>query len=112
MPKRASAKPGTLNVAVDPTTKSFLIRQHYADLKEELTWKPDRVNRLCAACGVTLGELAETIRFEPGKMSRCMAQGFFPPTVELHLSMIERAVFRIRSRPLLPAALSCSTSTS
>lgn len=103
MPRRRNPRPTSINYATDRTTKEFLIQQHYENIKEELTWDTNRLIRLCAACGVTLSELAAAIRFDPGQMGRCASVNQFPPTVELHLTMIERTVFRLTKPPLFPA---------
>lgn len=85
------------------TTKQFLIGQHYASLAEELTWSTNRLHRLCAALHLSPAELAEFIRCRPCHMDKWISKNSFPPTVELHLTLIERATMPDSKSPIFPS---------
>lgn len=70
-----------------------LIKAHYEDLAEELRWDRTRFTRLCAALQLTPEEMAEYLRCKPSHMTRWRDAGKFPPTVELHLTLIARCVW-------------------
>ncbi len=85
------------------TTKQFLIEQHYASIDEELTWTVNRLHRLCTALQFTVSELAAYLRIRPHDMARWCDRNQFPPTVELHLTLIERAALPNAKPPVFPA---------
>ena len=73
--------------------RADLIKAHYEDLSEELTWDRIRFDRLCSALQLTTEEMAAYLRCQPAQMNRWRLAGKFPATVELHLTLIARCVW-------------------
>jgi len=92
---------------IDPrrSTRVLLFEEHYAGLGEDMEWNVDRLHRLCAALQLTEFEVAAMIRVRIADMNRYLHKNSFPPTVALHLTLIERAIFPSSKPPVLP---SCS----
>lgn len=84
------------------TLKLELIEFHYERMGGELHWTSDRYRRLAAALQFTVHELAAFIRIKPRAIETMLRDGKFPPTVELHLSLIERTVFPTSKPPIFP----------
>lgn len=94
----------------ESSAKEDLIDLHYERIGEELEWNAARARRLCAAMQLTFSEVARFIRVRPSDFNKWIRTDRFPPTVELHLTLIERAVFpSITKAPVFPC-LSTSTS--
>lgn len=87
------------------STRVLLFEEHYAGLGEDLDWDVDRLHRLCSALQLTEFELAAMIRVRQTDMNRYLQKNNFPPTIELHLTLIERAIFPSSKPPVIP---SCS----
>lgn len=85
------------------TSKHFLIEQHYDSIAEDLEWTTNRLDRLCAALKLTRAEMAAFIRVRPGNFQRWADENRFPPTVELHLTLIERAAMPVPKPPVFPS---------
>lgn len=86
----------------DQGSRYTLILQHYASIAEELLWTSNRLTRLCSALSMTPSEVAAVIRVTPGFLEGCRRANKFPPTIELHLTMMERVVFPSTNGPLFP----------
>jgi hypothetical protein len=84
------------------TIKESLIESHYENLEEELTWTKQRFLRLCASLQLTPGELARYLRCRPSDAEKWMRVGAFPGPVELHLTLIARAVWPNNGEPIFP----------
>lgn len=93
MGKRLRLTPDSERRSPDDTAQCFLIREHYRGLGRELDWDAARVRRLCQALQLTEFEVGELLRVPRCLWSRCLSHGRFQATVELHLTLIERAVF-------------------
>jgi DNA-binding transcriptional regulator YiaG len=85
------------------TTKQFLIEQHYESLAEDLHWDTNRLHRLCSHLRLSVSEMAAYIRVRPSMMKDWVDRNRFPDTVELHLTLIERAAFPNAKPPVFPA---------
>lgn len=94
----------------ESSAKEDLIELHYERLGEELVWTAARVRRLCSGLQITYSELARFIRVRPCDINKWIRTDSFPPTVELHLTLIERAVFPSVTKPPVFPCLSTSTS--
>lgn len=95
------------------TAKYRLLLLHYRARREELHWTAARFRRLAAALQLTVHELGAFIRLRLGQTETYLTQDRFPETVELHLSLIERAVYPTSQPDLFPDLAACSsTSTS
>lgn len=70
-----------------------LIEAHYEEIAEELKWDRLRFDRLCSSLQLTHDELAAYIRCRPCDVRRWRHAEKFPPTVELHLTLIARCVW-------------------
>ncbi len=91
----------------EKSPKVILIEEHYASIRDTLTWNADRLNRLCAAAQLTYAELAALVRYPHWQLVRAAATNQFPPPVELHLTLIEQWVFRpLGQRQIFPNILS------
>jgi hypothetical protein len=99
-PKRKTRKTS------DPrwSTRIGLIEEHYANQGEDLAWTTDRLRRLCAALQLTPYELGAMLRLKIGEVERQLRTNSFHPTVELHLTLIERAVLPTSKPPVIPDA--------
>jgi len=93
------------------TLKWHLIDAHYKTLEEDLHWTVPRYRMLCTGLSLTEHELGAFIRARVGEVERWLRLGEFPAPVELHLTLIERAVLKKPGQPLFPR-LTCTTSTS
>lgn len=80
-----------------------LIKAHYEDISDELSWDRIRFDRLCGALQLTVEELAAYVRCSATHMRRWRETGKFPPTVELHLTLISRCVWpHDKGQPIFP----------
>jgi hypothetical protein len=79
------------------------IRLHYEIIKDDLTWTAARFRRLAAAMKLTTRELGAFIRLPGAVTNRYMKDDAFPTTVELHLTIIERAVLPSSRPQIFPA---------
>lgn len=92
---------------MDKSSKQVLIETHYANIADTLTWTADRLNRLCSAAQVTHEELATILRFPARQLHNAAAANRFPPTVELHLTLMEQFVFKeLGRKQIFPNVLS------
>ena len=84
------------------TAKHRLIDLHYEAQAEELHWTAHRFRRLAAALQLTTGELGALLRLRPHQTEGYLKKNSFPPTVELHLTMVERTVLPSSKPPVFP----------
>jgi hypothetical protein len=84
------------------TSRFNLFENHYANLEDELRWNTDRVHRLCAALQLTEFELGAMIRMKIPEMVRSLRANQFSASAELHLTLLERAVFPNSKPSLFP----------
>lgn len=96
---------------IETATLRF-IQLHYRQRADELKWTTTRFKRLAAALQLTVYELAAFIRIPPSHIARHLAANKFPPTVELHLTLIENTVFPNRNPAIFPEIPCSSTTTS
>jgi hypothetical protein len=91
------------------TTKFRLLQLHYTQRAEELTWNAARFRRLAHALQLTVHELGAFFRLKINETEKYLRQDKFPATVELHLTLAERAIYPTSTPPIFPCSL---TSTS
>lgn len=85
---------------------------HYERQAEALHWTAARYRRLASALQLTAYELGAFVRLRIHETEKYLTKNTFPPTVELHLTLIERTVFPTSKPPIFPDLPCSSTSTS
>lgn len=73
----------------DDTTIAAKIRLRYKKAGILKGWNRERYSRLCKMLNVTVAELGYVCAIKPGDVTRYMKSNRFPPTVSLHLAVIE-----------------------
>jgi hypothetical protein len=94
------------------THKLRLIELHYAKLGDDLRWNAARYRRLAGNLVLTVYELGAILRLKPRAIDDYLSRDAFPPTVELHLTLLERALYPSSLPPVFPSELCSSTTTS
>jgi len=90
-----------------PTLK--LIELHYELQGDLLNWTPNRYRKLAGWMKLTVYELGAMIRLTPKQVDACLKKRKFTAPVELHLLMIENAVFPNQNPLPLPIHLTSQT---
>jgi hypothetical protein len=85
------------------TSRLLLIQTHYKTLGDVLEWNAERFRRLAEALKLTVPELGALFRLTPAQTLKYMEADAFPPTVELHLAILSRAVMPTSRPPVFPA---------
>lgn len=85
------------------TSRLLLIQTHYKTLGDSLSWNAERFRRLAEALKLSSIELGALFRLTPGQTRGYLKQDAFPPTVELHLTILSRAVMPTTAAPIFPA---------
>lgn len=88
--------------ASSQTSKLALIRLHYEERKHELTWNAAKFRRLAHALQLTTHELGAFIRLNSADVDRYVHNDRFPPTVELHLTLLARTIWFHDETPIFP----------
>lgn len=78
-----------------------MIELHYEARADELRWTPTRYRRLANAMQITDYELGAFFRLRVSEVERYLRRGF-PPTVELHLTLLEKCVLPDSKPPIFP----------
>ena len=84
------------------TAKLALIQLHYEQISDELSWNAAKFRRLANALQLTVHELGAFIRLTPSQTEAHLRSDAFPPTVELHLTMVARTVWFHSEKPIFP----------
>lgn len=84
------------------TSKLALIELHYEQQDEYLHWTNSRYRKLASALQLTEYELGAFLRCRVMDVTRWLETNKYPPTVELHLTMIEQSVFPTSKPPPFP----------
>lgn len=85
------------------TSRLLLIQTHYKTLGDVLDWNAERFRRLAEALKLTIPELGALFRLTPSQTLKYMEADSFPPTVELHLSILSRLIMPTSRTPIFPA---------
>jgi hypothetical protein len=101
-------------VSDDPrsSSKYRMLVLHYERQAEALNWSAARFRRLASALQLTAYELGAFMRLRITETEKYLTKNAFPPTVELHLTLIEQSVFPTSKPPIFPDLPCSSTSTS
>lgn len=75
------------------TVKLALIQLHYQQIGDELTWNAAKFRRLANALQLTVHELGAFFRLSVSQTEGYLRRDTFPPTVELHLTLLARTVW-------------------
>ena len=112
---------GTVNPAENATPSSLLCDIHYAKIRVQSVWDPERVLRLCGLLQLTRYELASLIHYPHQQMDKSMKAEVFPGTVCLMFSILENqfvasghlmdSIPEDPNTPLIPSQILCNGST-
>ena len=92
----------------DPTV-AVLIWRHYEKIGIKKGWTRERFNRLCKLANLLPEELGALCAVQMGQIRTMMKNDKFPPTVSLHLAIIEGVVIEAQCgkefAPVMPMNL-------
>ena len=112
---------GVVNPSETATPSSLLCDIHYAKIRVQGIWDPERVLRLCGLLQLTRYELASLVHYPHQQMKKSMDRGLFPGTVCLLFSILENqfvpaghlldAIPEDPDVPLIPSQILCNGTT-